>query len=636
MVGMMKVKSNKPTNTVKTMKISIKNYLTMAALTLAGAIMAGCSSSDDGIDTPPQPENTGKVVTLTTTVSLDGGGADTRALTAGGVKTFAAGETMALVYRSMSKKWAVKESEPLGAGDIAEGGKSATFTFNLTEEPDKTVSVYYIYPAAMATADGNENDEALCTEQDGTLAKLASNFDLATTHNNLDWDGDNLPGATLENQLAILAITLKDDATDADITGSITSLILSVDDGTYTYNVSRSAVAGPIYVAIHPTRNATIDVTATGGGYTYTKTLTYKIYQASNGYNVSWRMTDVTPLTMEALTAGNIVVDNPRSGMLYSKNGGAKTAVTSDAIDVEAGDKVQFYGNSAAYYSNEADYTSITGSGDGFKCKVYGNIMSLVDETGFATATTLTSENENTFRRLFYNNTTLTDASGLLLPATTLTESCYFAMFHGCSSLTTAPAALPAETLASNCYNGMFRGCTSLTTAPELPATTLASSCYQGMFNSCKSLTTAPELPAKTLANSCYSYMFNGCTKLSAAPAVLPATTLAQDCYQRMFSDCKSLTIAPVLPATTLVNNCYSYMFDSCTRLSAVTCLTTTPIVNYSANLYTEDWLKGAGTQAEGTKTFTTPSTTKWTTGTSGIPSGWTRLNPDGSPYVAP
>ena len=34
--------------------------------------------------------------------------------------------------------------------------------------------------------------------------------------------------------------------------------------------------------------------------------------------------------------------------------------------------------------------------------KVYGNIMSLVDEKGFAKAKTLTEE--NAFRRLFFNN----------------------------------------------------------------------------------------------------------------------------------------------------------------------------------------------------------------------------------------
>ena len=64
------------------------------------------------------------------------------------------------------------------------------------------------------------------------------------------------------------------------------------------------------------------------------------------------------------------------------------------------------------------------------------------------------------------------------------------------------------------CYYYMFYGCTSLTTAPSLPATTLANRCYYQMFGECTSLTTAPALPATTLADQCYYYMFSGCTNL--------------------------------------------------------------------------------------------------------------------------
>lgn len=46
-------------------------------------------------------------------------------------------------------------------------------------------------------------------------------------------------------------------------------------------------------------------------------------------------------------------------------------------------------------------------------------------------------------------------------------------------------AAGQHPTLADHCYYYMFNGCTSLTTAPSLPATTLADYCYYGMFNSC-------------------------------------------------------------------------------------------------------------------------------------------------------
>ena len=80
--------------------MNIKNILLIAALALMGAMMTGCSS-DDNFDNPQQIENKSNVVTLTTSVALDAG-ATTRALTGEGVKTFAVGEQMAIVYSNGS------------------------------------------------------------------------------------------------------------------------------------------------------------------------------------------------------------------------------------------------------------------------------------------------------------------------------------------------------------------------------------------------------------------------------------------------------------------------------------------------------------------------------------------------------
>ena len=199
-----------------------------------------------------------------------------------------------------------------------------------------------------------------------------------------------------------------------------------------------------------------------------------------------------TPLTIEAITAGSINVMNPKVGMQYSLDGGkTKNAVTTDAIAVAAGDKVQFYGdgtNITCYGSaSMSDCTRINGIGYGFTCKVYGNIMSLVDEKNFASATTL-SDTYN-FSYLFADNSTLTDASELLLPAMQLQEGCYQQMFFECNALTAAPA-LPATQLAMSCYRQMFEGCTALTAAPVLPAAKLVRYCYIMMFNYCLKLAT--------------------------------------------------------------------------------------------------------------------------------------------------
>ena len=305
------------------------------------------------------------------------------------------------------------------------------------------------------------------------------------------------------------------------------------------------------------------------------------------------------PLTVEALTDGKVRVYYPKSGMKCLKNGDAITWTNltgNNDIDVVAGDKLQFYGNgtSITSYNN----TRISGgTADGMAdVKVYGNIMSLVDEEGFATATTLTAT--SAFASLFHNYKTLKDASGLVLPATTLAEYCYSnmfgscssltavpalpattlasycyqSMFYGCSSLTTVPA-LPATTLVNGCYSNMFNGCTGLTTVPEqlLPATTMTNNCYQYMFQDCRALTTVPALPATTLANFCYSYMFSGCTGLTTVPEqLLPVTSLADYCYQSMFSGCTGLTTVPALPATSLANTCYGFMFQNCRALTTV------------------------------------------------------------------
>ena len=291
---------------------TMKNFLSMAALALMGAMMTGCSS-DDNFDNPQQPENKSKVVTLTTTVGFDAS-AGTRALTSTGVKTFAVNDQIAVIYTKNGGTVTKAVSEKLISTDIASGGKSATFTVTL-DDPDKDQEVTYIYPAAMAGETGV--DLTKLNTQEGTFDALQSKYDLCTKSG--AWNADNLPSLTLENQLAILAITLKDNAaTPSEITGGITSL--TIGDGTNTYTVSRSAAAGPIYVAIRPTTSAKIKIYASDGSKYYNKNLTGKTYEADNGYSVSWKMPEA--LISNATTAdyGMVVCD---AGHLHL----AKTAV---------------------------------------------------------------------------------------------------------------------------------------------------------------------------------------------------------------------------------------------------------------------------------------------------------------------
>lgn len=324
----------------------------------------------------------------------------------------------------------------------------------------------------------------------------------------------------------------------------------------------------------------------------------------------------------------------------YKLGAGEWTAYTiGSKIDLEDGESLQFkkrFGENV-FSMSRGDYYKIVVDGPG-SVEVSGNITSLIDGSMEA----LTLNYSCIFYRLFDRCTRLTGAANLVLPATTLSRSCYESMFYGCTGLETAPE-LPATTLSVCCYYAMFFGCTSLTAAPiELPATTLADYCYHGMFYGCTSLETAPELPATTLAEYCYYAMFVGCTSLSSAPRVLPATTLKPHCYEFMFCSCASLETAPELPATTLAEHCYEYMFFCCYSLTAAPELPATTLVNgcyyfmfsYCSNLkyikalftttpemaYTGWWVDGVDQYG----TFVKSSSASWdVTGIHGVPSGW-------------
>ena len=448
------------------------------------------------------------------------------------------------------------------------------------------------------------------------------------------------------------------------------SVYANYNNGTVIDITNQATVSGSLNVSA-----STVETRHSAG--TLTLTASYSGFTDSNSIDV-YQEANITDYSKEYLTLKieRDGVINWKTGsnsnkktISYSKDNGVTwTNITSSTggtkIFVSNGDKIKFKGDNESYNGNwliEDYYLPFT---------VEGNIMSLIDSEGFATATTLTSA--NTFSS-FFSSSDCTSAENLVLPATTLTDNCYqnmFAncelltkapelpattlaqscyysmfkgctsltiapalpattsaqdcyreMFRGCTSLTTAPSVLPATILEPYCYRYMFEGCTSLTTAPELPATTLANNCYDSMFWNCTSLTTAPSaLPATTLVQSCYMSMFKGCTSLITVPSVLPATTLAGACYNEMFADCTSLTTAPELPATTLASNCYYEMFRDCTKLNYIKCLAT----DISASYCTRSWVSGVAS----TGTFVkNPNMTSWRTGSDDIPRGWTVID---------
>ena len=132
------------------------------------------------------------------------------------------------------------------------------------------------------------------------------------------------------------------------------------------------------------------------------------------------------------------------------------TSTTGITVTIPANGKLYLKATADAWGASTYSSNSIKCSGN---YNIGGNIMSLLYGDNHQEYTSFSSKFN--LCRLFYNNTNLVNAENLILPATTLTESCYYRMFYNCSALTTAPA-LPATTLVSNCYNNMFGDCTNL------------------------------------------------------------------------------------------------------------------------------------------------------------------------------
>ena len=163
---------------------TMKKFLSMAALAMVGAMTVGCTSEDNVID-QAQTATKNNVVTQTVTVGFDEQAA-TRALAIDYTnkkltKTFKADDQIAVIYQNTSNEL-VKETVTIAAGDISTDGKSATFTVSMTD-PKASGTLKYIYPAAMAGA--TDVDYTKLNTQNGTLASLASNLDLATFEGSL-------------------------------------------------------------------------------------------------------------------------------------------------------------------------------------------------------------------------------------------------------------------------------------------------------------------------------------------------------------------------------------------------------------------------------------------------------------------
>ena len=581
----------------------------------AMALMISACSSSDMEETVQQPNNKAEGIPFTATIRV-GESATTRALTEDGstiVPSWAEGDKVALIHGSINDEMTVSS--------VSDG--VATITGNITGSSADGDAVTIIYPSSAVDATTKDIKADLLTNQDGTLATIAKNYDVrkGTGTLNVGTTASLRGNVSLENQYAIVKFSLSDG------TNAINATQFQVRDVADNVVVAVTPAAGSastFYAAIPPATPGALRFKATTAtnSYCYTKygaTVTAgKYYQSS----LKLALVDMlhTPLTLEATEDGTTVTITDASNVEYSYtvNGGtAVTTSTNATITLQAGDIVQFNSTNPAlgknYDSSRPNFFNALSIKVDKKSYVYGNVMSMVNDAGdFATDVTLA---DYAMPELF----------------------CSYPASNHIAFLADKPLMLPATTISKYCYDGMFSYCKDLTVLPSgfLPAKVMKEGCYEFMFDQCKGLKSLPDdlLPATTLAEKCYMDMFQQCIGLTTlADDFLPATTLAKDCYQAMFHICTGLTHAPILRAPTLVDNCYSSMFAGCNKLSEVTCLAT----NISATNCLNVWLTNAGSIVSGPQTlYVDPSMTTKGTGYYddqwNLPDGWALKT-----YVAP
>ena len=345
-----------------------------------------------------------------------------------------------------------------------------------------------------------------------------------------------------------------------------------------------------------------------------------------------------------SLNAGATTVRAPTSGVYNPFEFRAKL---TPAQDVGVG-TFTIYNASSAYLSGNcmsllfgdeaAEHTSLVGYDYAF-CKLFADVsVNLMVIDYILPAETLSTS----CYEYMFENSGISWFPRECLPALNLAQHCYYGMFKNCVNLSGSMAYLDADVLYRGCYGEMYYGCTSLTGTGNLSAGTLADFCYFAMFEGCTSLTRTYSIGGSYgFGEQSCSHMYYGCTGLTTAAGIytdsmgasacwnmfrnctnltsmggLQCNYLENDCYSYMFAGCTSLTTAPVLTASTLKAYCYEGMFYGCSSLNSIKMLAT----SVSATDCLKNWVYGVSSSG----TFIKHPNASLPTGVSGIPNGWT------------
>ena len=355
---------------------------------------------------------------------------------------------------------------------------------------DKICSAQVVVPDEPVISCDGETVTITCATQDAIIR-----YRLGTTGNYLTYSGpisitadttvyaySELMGqtsdivseyCTYDNGVAVPVI---------DCDGTHVTITCATVDSVIYYKINDDVAYTQYSTPIAITADTTVWAYAVSEGVSSTTVSQLCVYDDYHDYSQDY-------LTFDVLTNGTIKWNSLGSGQAktieYSKNNGAWTSITASTattISVVTGDKVRFRGTNTTYAKDKTNYSGFEGGTANFN--IEGNIMSLVYGDNFANNSTLPNSTY-AFCSIF-KKSNVVSAENLILPATTLTQYCYRAMFSFATLLTKAPA-LPATTLAKGCYWYMFEQ-TAISTAPDLNATTLVAEAYGNMFNGCANL----------------------------------------------------------------------------------------------------------------------------------------------------
>ena len=310
------------------------------------------------------------------------------------------------------------------------------------------------------------------------------------------WEKDNPVRTSLDVDTSTLTLSVGESA--------VRMAFSKAEDAAITYTSSKPAVAtvdqfGKVTAMSEGSATITIEMAETKKSWYAAKTITYEVVVKNVSAQAVANVDKATPLTLVAQADGKITVTFNNGITLandihYTINNGAEQTIaknTTGAYDIEVkkGDVVQFYslntslggGSTVAgargttrAVDDGAKYINIRPS---MKTEIYGNVMSLLKgKDNLESATAL--EAKNAFYGLFAGATNLVNNTErlLVLPATTLTESCYQDMFNGCKGIEKAPE-LPAPKLEKNCYQEMFYDCAKLNHVKCLATDIKAENC---------------------------------------------------------------------------------------------------------------------------------------------------------------